>query len=313
MDAQNSADALGDDNDGEDDDDGVTREGADWYDQALWANSNQFYTLTVVANKAGYLHVWLDLNGDGDWDDTDEKIADGLYLETGINYAPTFSVTDSYTGTTYMRFRFTDEEPAIKPVEIGGVVARGEVEDYLITIDDCADLALAKTVVPTRPVYGGEIVTFTVVVTNGGASIPGCDDDASNVEVTDLLPSGYTYESHDASQGIYSHTTGIWDIGTITHGVAVTLDIVVKVGGGEHENVAEVTDSGAFDPDSTPDNHWPEEDDQDSAAVEILPVGGTAYPVNKVALLAPWIVLAAITVVIGGRVLLVKRRRSRQR
>jgi uncharacterized repeat protein (TIGR01451 family) len=310
LEALNSPGALGDDNDNVDDEDGVTREGADWYDQALWANSSQFYTLTVYANKDGYLNVWFDLNGDGDWDDAGEQIADDLFLSTGVNYAPTFSVNDDYTGTTFVRFRFTDE--IAEPVGVAGVVENGEVEDYLVTINGCADLALTKTVVPTEPVYAGQIVTFTVVVTNGG-SLADCNDDASDVEVTDPLPSGYVYDSHDASQGVYSHTTGIWDVGTITHGVAVTLEIVAQVGGGEHENVAEVTDSGAYDPDSTPDNHWPDEDDQDSAAVELLPIGGTAYPVNKVAVLAPWIALAAIAVVIGGGMLLVKGRRTRQR
>jgi len=313
VDPQNSADALGDDTDADgDDDDGVTREGADWYDQVLWANSSQFYTLTVVANRPGYVHVWLDLNGDGDWADPGEQIATDLALEAGINYTPTFAVTDDYTGTTFMRFRFTDEPSSIKPVGIGGVVSRGEVEDYLIRIDGCADLELTKTVVPTRPVSGGETITFTALVSNTTSSVDGCDDDAKNVEVTDFLPSGYIYITHTVSQGVYSYTTGIWDIGTIPHGVAAWLKIRAEVGSGDLENVAEVTYSGAWDPDSTPNNHWPEEDDQDSASVTILPIGGIVYPVDRVAVLVPWMALAALVVVAGGR-LLVKRCGARQR
>jgi uncharacterized repeat protein (TIGR01451 family) len=310
--AQSGTDALGDDNDVEgDDDDGVTREGADWYDQALWANSSQLYTLTLEANSPGYLHVWIDLNGDGDWSDLDEKIASDLHLNAGINYAPTFSVTDDYTGTTYMRFRFTDEPSSVKPVGIGGVVVNGEVEDYLITIDGCADLELTKTVVPTRPVFGGETITFTVIVSNTTSSVEGCDDDAKNVEVTDFLPSGYTYITHTVSQGVYSYTTGIWGIGTITHATAVTLEIAVEAKGGDLENIAEVTDSGAFDPDSTPDNHWPEEDDQDSASVTIAPIGGIVYPLGQIAVWVPWIALAAIVAAAGGG-LLAKRRVHRR-
>lgn len=309
LEAQNSVDGLGDDADTEgDDDDGVTREGADWYDQALWANSSQFYTLTVNANKAGYLNVWLDLNGDSDWTDDGEQIADDLPLSAGINYAPTFSVTDDYTGTTFMRFRFTDEKAPTRTVSIDGVVTNGEVEDYLVTIDDCADLALTKTVVPTQPVPGGAIITFTVVVTNGGATNPECDGDATGVVVSDSLPSGYSYQTHTVSHGAYSYTTGLWEIGTITHNTAVTLDVVARVGGGDFENVAEVIDSGAFDPDSTPDNHWPWEDDQASASVEVLPIGGVAHPANKFVLLGPWIALAAIVAVTGGGLLLIRRR-----
>ncbi len=313
LEAQNSVDALGDDADNEgDDDDGVIREGADWYDQALWANSKQFYTLTIDASKAGYLNIWFDLDGDGNWTDPGEQIATDLPVSAGINHTPTFSVTDHYTGVTFMRFRYTDEKAPTATVGIGGVVTNGEVEDYLITIDGCADLVLTKTVVPTRPVYGGEVITFTVLVSNSISSVPGCDDDATNVEVIDHFPSGYDYMNYKVTQGIYSYTTGIWNIGTITHGFAVSLEVAARVRVGEYENVAEVTDSGAFDPDSTPDNHWPEEDDQDSATITLVFVGGIVYPANKIIVSALWLALAGIVAVAGGW-LLVQRCRAWQR
>jgi len=312
LEAQNSADALGDDTDEDgDDEDGVTLYGTDFQGQALGTAGSlvsRDYVLTVVASKDGYLNAWLDWNDDGSWGAgeqifTDEPLSAGInslvFAVDGANIVSFFPPYD-----TFARFRFAPAAGVANSTS--GVVADGELEDYLVWLGGEADLALTKTVVPTEPVHGGTIVTFTVVVTNSGPY------SATGVEVTDRLPSGYSYQDHDASQGTYSSTTGIWKIGTITHNVAVTLEIVAKVGGGDLENVAEVTVSHNPDPDSTPNNHRPEEDDQDSAAVKLLAIGGIVNPVDRVALLTPWIALAVIVVVTGG-ILLVKRRRACRR
>ena len=115
-----------------------------------------------------------------------------------------------------------------------------------ITPPDEADLSLTKDVDDSTPDDWFQHVTFTITVDNDGP------DDATDVEVTDLLPSGLSYVSDD-SGGDYNPGTGIWDVGTITNGNSAVLEIVASVQtSGSYTNTAEVTDAGTFDPDSVP-------------------------------------------------------------
>ena len=70
---------------------------------------------------------------------------------------------------------------------------------------DEADLSLDKTVDISSPDDFGDEVTFTITVSNAGP------DDATGVEVTDLLPSGLDYVSDTPSQGTYNPTGGSLD------------------------------------------------------------------------------------------------------
>ena len=84
------------------------------------------------------------------------------------------------------------------------------------------DLALSKTVTKTT-VKKGEAVQYVLTVSNTGAGA------ASAVEVKDSLPAGVSYQSHVASQGSYSDSTGIWTVGTLNNGESATLTIDVQV------------------------------------------------------------------------------------
>ncbi len=143
-----------------------------------------------------------------------------------------------------------------------------------VTVDyiDVADLSLTKIVVDgdTTPLVGTEI-TFEIRVFNDGPQ------DATGVEVTDILPSGYDYILNSANDGFYDETTGIWTVGSIESGDSAALYIDVLVNAtGDYLNVAEVTSSDVFDIDSTPDNivgTTPAEDDEASAiVVPVIPM-----------------------------------------
>ncbi len=124
-----------------------------------------------------------------------------------------------------------------------------------------ADLSLTKTASNTQPAIG-EQTTFTITVTNSGP------DQATGVSVEDLIPTGLSYISSTASQGSYNNTTGIWDIGAIDANASVTLEITVTVNQeGTVSNTAQVKTSDQPDPDSTPDNNQPDEDDQDQVSI----------------------------------------------
>ena len=61
----------------------------------------------------------------------------------------------------------------------------------------------------------GNTGTFTLTATNNGP------DSATNVVITDPLPSGFT--AGTPSQGTYDAATGVWNIGTLANSASVTL------------------------------------------------------------------------------------------
>ena len=133
-----------------------------------------------------------------------------------------------------------------------------------------ADLSLTKTVAPGSQ-NAGAAVSFTLTLSNAGP------DGASGVEVTDLLPSGYSFVAARSSQGTYDSASGKWAVGAVSSGVSATLTIdTLAQLTGEYTNVAEVTASEQTDPDSTPGNGVVGEDDRATATPTII---GGAVPV----------------------------------
>jgi LPXTG-site transpeptidase (sortase) family protein len=129
-----------------------------------------------------------------------------------------------------------------------------------------SDLSLTKVVNNSSPLVGAN-VTFTVTVTNVGP------DPATGVQVGDLLPAGFAFVSANPSTGTYTSGTGVWNIGALAVNTPVTLTITATVNPtGPYMNTAEVTASNQVDPDSTPNNNNPNEDDQ--ASVTVTPAQG---------------------------------------
>ena len=152
-------------------------------------------------------------------------------------------------------------------------------DNALITPAVQADLSLTKVANPTE-VMLGDNVTYTINVTNDGPA------DTTGVTVTDLLPGGLAYVSHTASVGSYDPATGLWTIGAMAATAVETLQIVAQtLATGDYTNTAQVASSSLLDPDSTPGNNDPAEDDQDSAVVTTVLIGVaksvSAGPVNN--------------------------------
>ncbi|HKA07695.1 MAG TPA: DUF11 domain-containing protein, partial [Gemmataceae bacterium] len=86
-----------------------------------------------------------------------------------------------------------------------------------------SDLAVTKTP-STRLVAVGQTMFFTIDVSNLGP------DTATNVVVTDRLPSGLTFVGvSQISQGTYDRATGRWSVGTLALGATARLRIQVRV------------------------------------------------------------------------------------
>ncbi|MBI5674807.1 MAG: DUF11 domain-containing protein, partial [Nitrospirae bacterium] len=104
-----------------------------------------------------------------------------------------------------------------------------------------ADLAVEKVVDDPTPSVSDNII-YTITVTNNGP------DNATGVQLTDILPAGISYVSDD-SGGTYNSGTGVWSIGNLNVDASVILNITAQVtAGGQIINTAAITASDQIDP-----------------------------------------------------------------
>ena len=90
-------------------------------------------------------------------------------------------------------------------------------ESSVVTyVPTSADIEVTQTTNNPSPTVGSEII-LTLTTRNNGP------DNATEVQITDLLPSGLILNSVIASQGNYNPLTGVWNIGTLNNGQYVTL------------------------------------------------------------------------------------------
>jgi uncharacterized repeat protein (TIGR01451 family) len=87
-----------------------------------------------------------------------------------------------------------------------------------------ADLALAKSVSNSTPNVG-DTITYTITLTDNGP------DSASNVNISDVLPTGLNLVSASTTVGSYNAGTGLWKVGTVALGTPQTLQIAALVAG----------------------------------------------------------------------------------
>ena len=158
-------------------------------------------------------------------------------------------------------------------------------DEVVIQVDPAvADLFLAKVASNTAPALG-ELVSFTVTVTNDGP------DAASDIEVSDVLPAGLVYEAASIAGGDTRDDLGaptlVWTIASLAAGDSTDLTYnaeVTAVTGGPNGldptafvNLAEITGSATWDPDSDPASGFGDDDyadgifDDDEAFTSILP------------------------------------------
>ena len=92
-----------------------------------------------------------------------------------------------------------------------------------------ADMAIVKTGTP-NPVTEGTLLTYTLTVTNNGPA------SATNVTVTDTLPSAVTYLSTSTTQGSCSEAGGTVTclLGTMANAATATISILTIPGGVGH-------------------------------------------------------------------------------
>jgi uncharacterized repeat protein (TIGR01451 family) len=215
-----------------------------------------FYTRTetnpVAADR---LEVRASLNGAStNVGATDSSVGDFSTLFLTIN--PVLTVSGYPSAWTQFTVTLSGFPPGFHQGRLGfryTVPDTSTNGDY-IGIDTLAlsgplpvDLAIAKIVDNPAPFVGG-FVTFTLTVTNNGPI------SATNVAVTDLLPTGLQYVSATPSQGSYNNVTGIWTVGTVDPGTPQTLSLKARlVTSDPLTNTATITAADQVDP--NPDNN----------------------------------------------------------
>ena len=171
-----------------------------------------------------------------------------------LNLHATVLATGSYTNTA-SRTASTPADPN----------AANDSATAVVTPLATADIAMTKTVNNATPSVGQSVI-FTVTVTNNGPA------NATGVQVTDLLPSGYSYSTHTLSQGTYSTTTGVWNVGTVNSGSAPSLNLHATVlATGSYTNTASRTASTPADPNAA----------NDSAIVVVTPLATADIAMTK--------------------------------
>jgi len=96
-------------------------------------------------------------------------------------------------------------------------------DNVVITVYNYADLMVTKTA-NSSTVIAGDIVTYTISVTNNGPSV------AQNVVVNDNLPAGLSFVSATSTVGTWSAPN--WSFGSLNVGSTQTLTIIATVNGG---------------------------------------------------------------------------------
>ena len=185
---------------------------------------------------------------------------DGLdNMPTGTSQTLTVAATVLSTGNyTNVAEVMSENGTDSDSVHGNGILSEDDMDNAVVTpIVPLADLSLTKEVIDgdITPLVGDEI-TFKLTVTNQGP------EDATGVIVTDLLPTGYDFQTFSSSTGTYNETTGEWTIGNLANGAieSLLIDVIVKPTG-VYLNTAEITGSNVLDNDSTPGNGITTEDD----------------------------------------------------
>mgnify|MGYP000539146122 CR=1 FL=1 len=143
-------------------------------------------------------------------------------------------------------------------------------EDNVVLTLQSTDLEITNTVTPDSG-NPGDTLTFTIDLINNGA------DDATNVAIENVVPSGFTVVNI-ANGGTQTGNIISWNGLNIPNGTNIALSFEVTINvptntSGEYFNTVQVTAVDQLDPDSTPNNDDGDqsEDDEDNAEIVLIP------------------------------------------
>lgn len=157
------------------------------------SSSDAFSTIQVEVTGDGFLQGWLDFNGDGVWDASEQIVVDEA-LTTGLHTIQ-FAVPQGaafVAGETFARFRFSSQVG----LGVTGLAPDGEVEDYRVDLTvsrfgtitfDATEYEAGNLI--TITVTDGDLLgagTVNVLVTSSGG-------DAETITLTETAGAGGTF------------------------------------------------------------------------------------------------------------------------
>src|SRR5690606_33094772 len=118
-----------------------------------------------------------------------------LLINVLVN-APT-GIPDEYLNTTEI---ITSDQTDPDSTPDNGITTEDDYDEISVApVIVQADLSISKNTVSGNTVFDvGDLIAFEITVTNNG---PGF---ASGIEVSELLPSGFSYVNHTATTGTYN-------------------------------------------------------------------------------------------------------------
>jgi len=272
-DGQPNLNATGDDSTGDADEDGIT------FTTPLVPGQLASIDVSslIPAGAIGFLHAWIDFNADGDWNDASEQIF-ASHVLTGADTLNFDVPSEAAIGETFARFRLS-WNGSLAP---NGLTSSGEVEDYLVAI-----------LVPTTSSIGDTVFYDD----NGNGTQNPVEDGIAGVTVELYMDDGdgvFDIETSDtlkdmkitggAGSYLFSDLEPFCDQGYWVLVVESTLPPGVLL----------TTGNNPFGPICLEADEFYSVADFGYLRPYYGAVGGEAHPVNRVGLIAPWIVLALL-------------------
>ena len=189
------SDALGDDANGVDDEDGIT-----FTDAGNWVTGIGGGGFTAAVNGNGYLVGYADFNSDGDFDDSGEMFVNEAVTNGLHNY--TFNIptgTDLSGGNDiYFRFRLFKSAPFSPATSYNGITEGGEVEDYMVSI--CKNLTNPGVITGAETGcdgYDPTAITVTSAIEGGGGSLEYIWEQSTDGGISWSVIAGATSTTYD--------------------------------------------------------------------------------------------------------------------
>lgn len=235
-------------------------------------NLQNFPVLSTVTLNNGQLSIQGSLHSTPNTTFRIEFFSNEACDPSGFGEGKTFlgfnQLTTDAAGNILFTVSFPDTSAFVAGVTATATDPLGNTSEFAFCLPvgapAVADLEVTKQASKTQLTIG-ESVTFTITLTNKGP------DNATGIALTDIAPTGITFDQVTPSVGNYNTSTGIWTIEALAAGSQAVLSIVATpIQTGTITNTAELTASNQTDPDSQPGNGVAAEDDQSSISITVI-------------------------------------------
>jgi uncharacterized repeat protein (TIGR01451 family) len=143
-----------------------------------------------------------------------------------VNTTANFTLVLQVNAGTASGTNIAETETATASNLVPGITSNSATAMVVVANANSADMAIVKTATPTPNVSEGDLLTYTLVVTNNGPAT------ATNVTVMDPLPSNVGYLSVNTTAGTCSEADGTVTclFGTMNNGGTATVTILTLAG-----------------------------------------------------------------------------------